>query len=204
MAQELPKLPYPYDALEPHIDARTLEIHHSKHHAGYVTNLNKILDANPDLAAMDLKKLISHPEKAPEAVRPGVIFHGGGTWNHTLYWNSMSPDGGGEPSGPLATALDRDFGGFDEFRKAFAAKAAGQFGSGWGWLSADKKGKLIVTSTLNHEVPMTDGLEPILVVDVWEHAYYLKYQNLRPTYLESWWNLVDWKEVEKRFAAIAV
>ena len=201
MAQELMKLPYSYDALEPHIDARTLEIHHSKHHAGYVTNLNKILDAHPELAKMDLKELISHPEKAPAEVRPGVIFHGGGVWNHNLYWNNMSPDGGSEPSGTLAGAIKKDFGSFEEFKKIFAAKSAAQFGSGWGWLSVGKGGKLVVTSTLNHEVPMTDGLEPILVVDVWEHAYYLKYQNLRPTYLESWWNLVHWGEVEKRFAA---
>lgn len=195
---ELPSLPYSFDALEPHIDARTMEIHHGKHHAGYVNNLNKALEGHEELAAKSVEDLLRGFDQVPEAIRTAVRNHGGGHANHSLFWTIMGPDGGGEPAGDLGDAINAAFGGFSQFQDRFAGTAAGRFGSGWGWLVVDG-GKLDVLSTANQDSPLVDGKTPILGVDVWEHAYYLKYQNRRPDYLQAWWNVVDWQAVGERF-----
>jgi Fe-Mn family superoxide dismutase len=200
MAYELPPLPYPNDALEPHIDARTMEIHHDKHHNTYVTNLNNALKDHPDLAAMSIEDLMRNLDKVPEAARTAVRNNGGGHANHTLFWEIMGPNGGGEPTGELAEAINSAFGSFAEFKDKLKAAGVGRFGSGWAWLVSDG-GTLSITSTPNQDTPLMEGKTPILGVDVWEHAYYLKYQNLRPNYIDAWFNAVDWSKVAQRYAA---
>jgi len=195
---ELPKLPYAFDALEPHIDARTMEIHHDKHHATYVTNLNKALEGHPDLQGRAVGDLLRDIDRVPEAIRPAVRNNGGGHANHTLFWEIMGPGGGGSPSGELAAAIDQAFGGVAGFKEKLSAAAIGQFGSGWGWLILDG-GKLAIVAKPNQDSPLMDGKLPILGIDVWEHAYYLKYQNRRADYIQAWWNVVDWQQVAARF-----
>jgi Fe-Mn family superoxide dismutase len=195
----LPPLPYPYDALEPHIDAQTMEIHHGKHHNAYVTNLNAALEKAPELADKSLDDLLRNLNSVPEAVRTAVRNNGGGHWNHSQFWKTMGPNAGGKPTGKLAAAIDAAFGDFEKFKEAFNAAGAGRFGSGWVWL-VNEGGKLAIVSTPNQDNPIMDGKPaPILGNDVWEHAYYLKYQNRRPDYLKAWWNTVNWDEVAKRF-----
>jgi Fe-Mn family superoxide dismutase len=194
----LPDLPYAFDALEPHIDAKTMEIHHDKHHATYVSKLNDALKDHPDLQSKSVEDLLREIQSVPESIRTAVRNHGGGHANHSLFWTVMGPGGGGRPSGELADAVDDAFGGFDDFKKQLTETAGGVFGSGWGWLVADG-GKLRVVARPNQDSPLADGLTPILGVDVWEHAYYLKYQNRRPDYLEAWWRVVDWEAVAERF-----
>lgn len=203
MAHELPPLPYAFDALEPHIDAMTMEIHHDRHHAAYVNNLNKALENHADLAALSIEDLLKSLDRVPEGARAAVTNNGGGHFNHTLFWTIMSANGGGEPSGALADAINAAFGSFATFKEEFAKAATTRFGSGWAWLSVKADGSLTITSTPNQNNPLTDtpGLTPILGLDVWEHAYYLKYQNKRPDYIGAWWNVVDWNAVAERFAA---
>ncbi|MGH9464779.1 MAG: superoxide dismutase [Thermoanaerobaculia bacterium] len=197
---QLPDLPYPTNALEPHVDARTMEIHHGKHHKAYVDNLNKALDGHADLAAKSVEDLISDLAAVPESIRTAVRNHGGGHANHSLFWTLLSPQGGGEPSGDLGTAIAGAFGGFAGFKEKFAAAAAGRFGSGWAWLAL-AGGALEISSTANQDSPLMEGKTPILGLDVWEHAYYLLYQNRRPDYVAAWWNVVDWAGVGRRYAA---
>jgi superoxide dismutase, Fe-Mn family len=197
MAFELPKLPYAYEALEPFIDAQTMTIHHTKHHQAYITNLNGALEKNPELASWSLDDLVARLADVPEGVRGVVRNHGGGTLNHNIFWEVMAPNAGGEPTGALAKAIESDFGGFANFKAEFEKAAVGRFGSGWAWL-AKQGGKLVVVSTANQDNPLTDGLTPLLGIDVWEHAYYLKYQNRRPEYVTNWWNVVNWDEVARR------
>lgn len=200
MAFELPKLPYAVDALEPYIDAQTMTIHHDKHHAAYVTNLNGALEKRPELASKSLEGLLADLNGLPEDVRTVVRNHGGGTWNHTMFWEIMAPKAGGAPKGELAKAIDAAFGSFEQFKGELEKAANGRFGSGWAWLV--KKGNgLAVVSTANQDNPMSEGMMPILGVDVWEHAYYLKYQNRRAEYVTNWWNVVNWEAVASRFAA---
>ncbi len=194
MPHSLPPLPYAYDALEPHIDARTMEIHHSKHHNAYVNNLNTALEGHADLGNKSIEDLLIGVNDVPEDIRQAVINNGGGHANHSLFWQVMSPDGGGEPSGALADAINASFGSFDSFKETFSTNATKRFGSGWSWLVlAD--GKLEAYSTPNQDSPLSLGHTPILTLDVWEHAYYLKYQNLRPDYVAAWWNVVNWDKV---------
>lgn len=195
---EVPQLGYSYDALEPHIDARTMEIHHTKHHAAYVANLNKALEGHAELAAKSVEDLISDMTSIPEAIRGAVRNHGGGHANHSLFWNVMAASGGGRPDGNLADAINSDFGDFDSFQAAMTKAAATLFGSGWAWLVVNGD-KLEVVRRSNQDSPLMDGLKPILGVDVWEHAYYLNYQNRRPDYLAAWWNVVNWDAVGQRF-----
>ncbi|MGI9090448.1 MAG: superoxide dismutase [Gemmatimonadaceae bacterium] len=202
MAFPLPPLPYAFDALEPSIDAMTMEIHHDKHHAAYVNNLNAALEKAPELQSKSLDDLLQNLDAVPESIRATVRNNGGGNWNHTMFWEIMSPNGGGEPTGKLADAINKAFGSFDEFKKQFAAAATTRFGSGWAWLVNDG-GNLTIVSTPNQDTPVMEGKHPILGLDVWEHAYYLKYQNKRPDYIAAWWNLVNWEEVSKRFDASA-
>ncbi|HEX6059421.1 MAG TPA: superoxide dismutase [Gemmatimonadaceae bacterium] len=197
MAFELPPLPYAPDALEPHIDARTMEIHHGKHHAAYVNNLNAALEKAPEWQSRSLDDIVRNVNQLPEAVRTAVRNNGGGHWNHTMFWQIMGPKGGGEPTGALADGIKQAFGSFDDFKKQFAAAGAGRFGSGWAWLIVEG-GKLAITSTPNQDNPLMEGKQAILGLDVWEHAYYLKYQNRRPDYISAWWNVVDWGAVAKR------
>jgi len=200
MAYTLPDLPYPLDALEPYIDKMTMEIHHGKHHGAYVANLNKALEAAPELAGKPLEELLANNLAAvPESIRTAVRNHGGGHINHSLFWQIMGPNGGGAPSGNLAAAINGTFGSFENFKEKLTAAGMGRFGSGWAWLVRDAGGKLDIYSTANQDSPLMDGKIPILGVDVWEHAYYLKYQNRRAEYLAAWWNVVNWREVEKRF-----
>ena len=201
MAYTLPDLPYAYDALAPHIDARTMEIHHTKHHQAYVNNVNKALEGHPDLAAKSIDDLIIGLNKVPEAIRTAVRNNGGGHANHSLFWQIMSPNGGGEPSGDLAKAIGSAFGGFAQFQEKFSAAAATRFGSGWAWLVV-KDGAIAVESTANQDSPLSEGKTPILALDVWEHAYYLHYQNRRPDYIKAWWNVVNWQAVADRYAAV--
>jgi len=199
MAFQLPPLPYPNDALEPNIDAKTMEIHHDKHHAAYVNNLNAAIEGNADLGSLSAEDLIKNLNKVPEDKRTAVRNNGGGHVNHTMFWEIMGPNGGGQPSGALAAAIDQDLGGFEAMKEAVNKAGAGRFGSGWAWVVL-KDGKLSVTSTPNQDNPMMDGSgTPILGVDVWEHAYYLKYQNRRPDYLGAWWNTINWNAVAKRY-----
>lgn len=200
MAHQLPPLPYAFDALEPHIDAQTMEIHHDRHHATYVNNLNAALEGHPDLQAKSVEELISNLDAVPESIRTAVRNNGGGHANHTLFWEILSPNGGGAPSGALADAINATFGSFDNFKAEFTKAATGRFGSGWAWLVVDN-GKLAVTSTPNQDSPLMEGKTPILGLDVWEHAYYLKYQNKRPDYINAFWNIVNWDEVSKRYEA---
>ena len=198
MPHTLPPLPYPTNALEPHIDAQTMEIHHGKHHAAYVNNLNAALEKAPELANKSLDELLKNLNTVPEAVRTAVRNNGGGHWNHTLFWQSMTPNGGGAPSGKLAEAINAAFGDFEKFKEQFNAAGVARFGSGWVWL-VKEGGKLAITSTPNQDNPIMDGKPaPLLGNDVWEHAYYLKYQSRRPDYLKAWWNVVNWAEVAKR------
>jgi Fe-Mn family superoxide dismutase len=198
MSHDLPNLPYGYDALEPHIDARTMEIHHSKHHAGYVAKLNGALEKHPDLQGKSVEELIANLDSVPKGIRTAVRNNGGGHANHSLFWTLMGPNGGGAPGGKLGDAISSAFGGFDSFKQEFSDAAATRFGSGWAWLVVGG-GKLAVTTTPNQDSPLTDGKTPILGLDVWEHAYYLKYQNRRPEYVAAWWNVINWDEVAKRF-----
>jgi superoxide dismutase, Fe-Mn family len=198
MAHELPKLPYAYDALEPHIDARTMEIHHTKHHQGYVNNLNAALEKAPNLQKTSLEELLRGIATVPEAIRTAVRNHGGGHANHTLFWQVMAPKAGGAPTGKLADALTKTFGGVEAFKEQFGAAAGSRFGSGWAWLVVHD-GKLAVESTANQDSPIMEGKTPILGLDVWEHAYYLHYQNRRPDYLAAWWNVVNWDKVAARY-----
>jgi Fe-Mn family superoxide dismutase len=194
---ELPPLPYSFDALEPHIDAKTMEIHHDKHHATYVAKLNEALDKEPGLQGRGLEELLRGINDVPESIRTAVRNHGGGHANHTLFWEVMGANGGGEPTGDLAQAISRDFGSFQSFKEKLTNAAANQFGSGWGWLVASG-GKLDVVAKPNQDSPLMDGKTPLLGVDVWEHAYYLKYQNRRPDYLAAWWNTINWQAVDDR------
>jgi Fe-Mn family superoxide dismutase len=194
-------LPYPYDALEPHIDARTMEIHHTKHHATYITNLNNALQGHAALADQPIEQVLQDLNAVPEGVRMAVRNNGGGHANHTLFWTVMGPGGGGEPSGALAAAISQAFGGFVGFKEEFSKAGMTRFGSGWSWLAVAPGGELKVLSTANQDTPLSDGLTPILGLDVWEHAYYLKYQNRRADYVAAWWNVVNWTEVTRRFEA---
>jgi superoxide dismutase, Fe-Mn family len=199
MAHTLPPLPYPANALEPHIDAQTMEIHHGKHHNAYVTNLNAALEKAPELADKSLEDLLRNLNSVPEVVRTAVRNNGGGHWNHSQFWRTMGPNGGGGPTGKLADAINAAFGDFEKFKEAFNTAGAGRFGSGWVWL-VNEGGKLAITSTPNQDNPLMDGKSPpLLGNDVWEHAYYLKYQNRRPDYLKAWWNTVNWAEVATRY-----
>jgi Fe-Mn family superoxide dismutase len=198
---KLPDLPYAFDALEPHIDARTMEIHHGKHHAAYTTNLNKALEPHAALHGKTIEELLAGIDALPAEIRTAVRNNGGGYANHNLFWNIMSPHGGGEPSGALADAIASAFGSFADLRSKVTATGIGQFGSGWSWLVVQKGGGLAVYGTANQDSPIMQGDIPILGVDVWEHAYYLKYQNRRPDYLEAWWNTVDWPAVARRYEA---
>ncbi len=197
----LPDLPYKFNALEPHIDARTMEIHHDKHHAGYTNNLNKALEPHSNLHGKSIEDLLRGLDQVPEAIRTTVRNNGGGFANHALFWTVMAANAGGAPAGSLGAALNSKFGSFDDFKSRLTAAAGGQFGSGWGWLVVDGSGNLDVYATPNQDSPYMKGHTPILGVDVWEHAYYLKYQNRRPDYLGAWWNTVNWAEVQRRYDA---
>ena len=199
MAFTLPPLPYDFAALEPHIDARTMEIHHGKHHQTYVNNLNAAIEKAPELAKKSLDDLMRNVSSLPEAVRTPIRNNGGGHWNHSMFWQIMAPKAGGEPGGKLGQALKSTFGDFAKFREQFSAAGVGRFGSGWAWL-INTGGKLSITSTPNQDNPLMEGQKAIMGLDVWEHAYYLKYQNRRPDYIQAWWNVVNWKEIEKRYA----
>lgn len=199
MAFTLPPLPYGYDALEPNIDARTMEIHHTKHHQGYVNNLNAAIEKAPELQDKSLEELLKNLSAVPEKVRTAVRNNAGGHWNHSLFWTIMAPNAGGEPTDKLADAIKKAFGDFAKFKEQFTAAASGRFGSGWAWLVTDPQGGLSIESTPNQDNPLMDGRYAILGVDVWEHAYYLKYQNRRADYLAAWWNTVNWPEVAKRY-----
>ena len=196
MAHELPKLPYAFDALEPHIDSQTMQIHHGKHHQTYVNSLNAALEAHPDLQGKSPEDLCCGLASVPEGVRTAVRNHGGGHWNHSRFWTWMAPGAGGAPTGAIADAINGSFGSFDAFKEQFAKAAATRFGSGWAWLVKDGT-TLAVTSTPNQDNPLMEGRTPVLGIDVWEHAYYLKYQNRRPDYVGAWWNVVNWAEVNK-------
>ncbi len=199
MAHQLPPLPYAFDALEPHIDAKTMEIHHGKHHATYVAKLNEALDKHPELSSKTVEQLLSDLKSVPEDIRGAVNNHGGGHLNHGIFWQSMAAKAGGEPSGGLADAIKSTFGSFADFKTKFTAAATNRFGSGWAWLCVDSGGKLVLKDFANQDSPPTAGLKPVLGLDVWEHAYYLKYQNRRPDYITAWWNVVNWKNVAERF-----
>ena len=200
MAYSLPPLPYPTDALEPHIDKQTMEIHHGKHHNAYVTNLNAALEKAPELQSKSLEELVKGINSVPEAVRTAVRNNGGGHLNHSMFWQIMGPNAGGAPTGAIADAINSSFGSFDKLKEQLKAAAVGRFGRGWAWV-IDQGGKLVVESTPNQDNPLMDGKKPVFGIDVWEHAYYLKYQNRRPDYIDAWWNVVNWSEVNKRLAA---
>jgi len=200
MPATLPPLPYAYDALEPHIDAQTMTIHHTKHHQAYVTNLNAALDKHPELHNKHLESLLADLNSVPEAIRGAVRNNGGGHWNHTMFWQVMKPGGGGEPKGELATAINDAFGSFASFKEKLNAAGLTRFGSGWAWVVLGKDGKLAITSTANQDSPLMEGGKAVFGVDVWEHAYYLKYQNRRADYLGAWWNVANWDEIARRYA----
>jgi superoxide dismutase, Fe-Mn family len=200
MAHQLPPLPYAFDALEPHIDAQTMQIHHGKHHQAYVTNLNAALEKHPELQSKTVEELVSGINSVPEDIRTAVRNNGGGHVNHSMFWQIMAPNAGGAPTGAIADAINSTFGSFDTFKDAMNKGGAGRFGSGWVWL-VSSGGKLAVESTANQDSPLMDGKKPIFGIDVWEHAYYLKYQNRRPDYLAAWWNVVNWAEINKRLAS---
>ena len=199
MAYELPPLPYSHDALEPHIDTQTMQIHHGKHHNAYVTNLNKALEGHAALAEQSIEALVSNLSTVPEDIRGAVRNNGGGHANHSLFWTVMAPGKGGAPTGALAEKIDATFGGFEAFKEQFAKAGATRFGSGWAWLSLEAGGNLVVESTPNQDSPLMEGRTPLLGLDVWEHAYYLNYQNRRPDYIAAFWNLVDWDAVNERY-----
>jgi Fe-Mn family superoxide dismutase len=200
MPFSLPPLPYPYDALEPYIDTMTMQVHHDKHHAAYVTNLNKALESAPQLAGKSLEELLANGLAiVPESIRTAVRNHGGGVINHNMFWEIMGPKAGGLPTGKLAEAINSTFGGFEQFKQKFTEAAMGRFGSGWAWLVKTPESKLEIYSTANQDSPLSEGKQPLLTLDVWEHAYYLKYQNRRADFVTAWWNVVNWPEVEKRF-----
>ncbi len=201
MAYEVPPLPYDYNALEPHIDEQTMRIHHDKHHQAYVTNVNNALANHPDLAALSVEDLIGDLNRVPDDIRTAVRNNGGGHANHTFFWQIMAPNAGGQPTGALADAINQSFGGFDAFKEQFTKAATTRFGSGWAWLTIDGSGKLQVESTPNQDSPLMEGRTPLLGLDVWEHSYYLKYQNRRPDYIAAWWNVVNWPEVARRYDA---
>ncbi|MGG3455841.1 superoxide dismutase [Paenibacillus rhizolycopersici] len=201
MAHELPALPYPANALEPHIDEQTMNIHHDRHHNTYVTNLNAALESAPDLQSKSVEELISNLDAVPENIRTAVRNNGGGHANHSLFWKVIGPGGGGAPTGAVASAIDSDLGGYDKFKEDFTKAATTRFGSGWAWLVVGKDGRLSVTSTPNQDNPLSEGLTPILGLDVWEHAYYLKYQNKRPDYIAAFWNIINWDEVNRLYEA---
>ena len=201
MSHTLPALNYAYDALEPHIDALTMEIHHSRHHQTYINNLNAALETAPELAALPVEELLRRFDTLPTTLQGAVRNHGGGHANHSLFWLVMSPQGGGKPGGELALAIERELGGFDAFKQAFTQAALSRFGSGWAWLVVDKAGRLQVESSANQDSPLMHGHTPILGLDVWEHAYYLKYQNKRPDYIAAFYQVVDWAEVARRYQA---
>ncbi|BAD40032.1 superoxide dismutase [Symbiobacterium thermophilum] len=201
MAFQLPALPYPTNALEPYIDAQTMEIHHGKHHAAYVNNLNAALEGHPELQSKSIEELLRGIDSVPESIRTAVRNNGGGHANHTLYWEIMTPGGAKEPGGELAEAINAAFGSFQNFKDEFAKAGAGRFGSGWAWLVVTKDGKLAVYSTANQDSPLMQGDTPILGMDVWEHAYYLKYQNRRPEYIQAFMNVINWDKVAERYAA---
>lgn len=198
MTYKLPDLPYAYDALEPHIDEETMKLHHDKHHNTYVENVNKALEGHEDLQKLSIEELVAKLDEVPEDIRTAVRNNGGGHANHSLFWEIMSPNGGGEPTGELADAINETFGSLDNLKDEVKTAATGQFGSGWGWLVVDN-GELKVVNTPNQDSPLTDGQTPILGVDVWEHAYYLNYQNKRPAYVDAFWEVVNWEEVAKRY-----
>jgi superoxide dismutase, Fe-Mn family len=199
MAFTLPPLPYPADSLEPHIDKTTMEIHHDKHHGTYVTNLNKALESAPDLASKSIEELLANNCAAvPDAIKTAVRNNGGGHANHSLFWNLMSKNGGGAPKGDIQNIIASNFGSFEAFKEKFNAAATGRFGSGWAWLVKGSSGQFEIISTANQDSPLMEGKKPILGLDVWEHAYYLKYQNRRPEYISAWWNVVNWDEVNKQ------
>jgi len=195
---ELPKLPYSYSALEPYIDEETMMIHHDKHHGTYVNNLNAALEGYPELQERTLEDLLTNLNTVPKAVQTAVRNNGGGHYNHTLFWESMGPNAGGKPTGVLAERINRDFGSFENFKETLSKAALTRFGSGWGWLVEDDKGILSVVSTANQDTPLSEGYNPLLLIDVWEHAYYLKYQNKRGDYISAWWNLINWANIAKR------
>ncbi|MBH8560614.1 superoxide dismutase [Nostoc sp. CENA67] len=199
-AIKLPPLPYPYNALKPYIDDRTMEFHHDKHHATYVKNLNAALDKHPELKSKTVEELLKNLNSVPEDIRKSVRNNGGGHVNHSMFWKIMKPKGGGDPTGAIASAINENFGNFVDFKKQFNEAGAGHFGSGWVWLVRNKDGKLEVTTTANQDSPLSEGKYPIFGNDVWEHAYYLKYQNRRADYLDAWWNVLNWDEINKRFA----
>ena len=203
MAFTLPPLPYDYKALEPHIDEQTMRIHHDKHHGTYVTNLNAALEPHADVRKKSVEELVANIDALPEAIRTPVRNNGGGHVNHTFFWEIMTPGGSKEPSGSLADAIGKTFGGFTQFKEQFAKACAGRFGSGWAWLTLDRSGTLAIESTANQDSPLMSGKIPVLGCDVWEHAYYLKYQNRRPDYVAAWWNVVNWSEVGKRYEQVA-
>ena len=203
MAFTLPPLPYDYKALEPHIDEQTMRIHHDKHHGTYVTNLNAALEPHADLQKKSVEELVANIDALPEAIRTPVRNNGGGHVNHTFFWEIMTPGGSKEPSGSLADAIGKTFGGFTQFKEQFAKACAGRFGSGWAWLTLDRSGTLAIESTANQDSPLMSGKIPVLGCDVWEHAYYLKYQNRRPDYVAAWWNVVNWSEIGKRYEQVA-
>jgi Fe-Mn family superoxide dismutase len=198
---ELPKLPYSYDALEPYIDAKTMEIHYTKHHAGYVAKLNDALAGFPELQKKTVRELVEELQNMPDSVKSAVKNHGGGHFNHSLFWELMKPQGGGTPTGELSSAITATFGSFEKFQEEFTKAAAGVFGSGWAWLAMSDKEGLKVIQTSNQENPISSGMRPILAIDVWEHAYYLKYQNRRPDYITAWWNVVNWDQANSNFTA---
>jgi Fe-Mn family superoxide dismutase len=199
MAYKLPELPYAYDALEPHIDKETMNIHHTKHHNTYVTKLNEAVAGKQDLESKSVEELVANLDAVPENIRKAVRNNGGGHANHSLFWKLLSPNGGGAPTGELAEAINSKFGSFDQFKEDFAAAAAGRFGSGWAWLVVNN-GELEITSTPNQDSPLSEGKTPILGLDVWEHAYYLNYQNRRPDYIKAFWNVVNWDEVARLYS----
>jgi Fe-Mn family superoxide dismutase len=199
MAFSLPPLPYPYNALEPHVDDQTMHLHHDKHHAAYVNNLNAALEPHPDLQKKSIEALLSNLDAVPEAIRTKVRNNGGGHYNHTAFWEMMAPGGAKEPGGALAAAITKAFGGFDKFKEQFAKACVDRFGSGWGWLIVDKGGALTIDSTPNQDTPIMSGKTEILGCDVWEHAYYLKYQNRRPDYVTAWWSVVNWTDIGRRY-----
>ncbi|MCC6712484.1 MAG: superoxide dismutase [Candidatus Dadabacteria bacterium] len=201
MPFELPKLPYAYDALEPHIDARTMDIHYNKHHQTYVNNLNTAIEKHPELGGKSVEELVADLGAVPEDIRTAVRNNGGGHLNHSLFWRIMAPNAGGSPSGDLAADIDKAFGSLDAFKAEFAKAAAGRFGSGWAWLVVGKDGNLAITSTPNQDNPISEGLKPVLGLDVWEHAYYLNYQNRRPDYVAAWWNVVNWEQAASNYAS---
>jgi len=202
MSFELAPLPYDYSALEPHIDTQTMQIHHDKHHAAYITNLNKALESAPELAGKSIDEIVSNLSAVPEKIRQAVINNGGGHYNHTLFWGIMGPKGGGEPKGDLAKAIEAAFGNYEGLREKMNNAGMTRFGSGWAWLVLDKEGKLQVLSTANQDCPLSNGQQPLVGIDVWEHAYYLKYQNRRADYLGAWWNVVNWEAVAARYASL--